>query len=141
MKKTFIFTAVVLFVCAFGQVKAQEEKKGLGSPIEEEVFMVVETPAEFPGGMEEFYKFLNSNIEYPKEAHRKGIEGKVFARFIVEKDGSISNIELLTDIGYGCGEEVVRVIKLMPKWSPAKVQGSPVRCYFHLPFKFTLPQK
>lgn len=108
---------------------------------EEEVFVVVENDPEFPGGMEAMMKFLADNIVYPQQAKDNHIEGRVFVSFVVEKDGSISNIKVLRDIGGGCGAEVVRVVKLMPKWKPGTQKGKPVRVQFNLPVQFTMPKE
>lgn len=105
---------------------------------EEEIFMIVEKDPEFPGGMEAMLKFLSENITYPQEAKDKSIEGTVFVTFVIEKDGSITNIKLLRDIGGGCGTEAVRVVKMMPKWKPGTQGGKPVRVQFNLPVKFQL---
>lgn len=103
-----------------------------------EIFNVVETMPEFPGGEQALREFLAANLVYPQEAKEKKIEGRVFVTFVVEADGSISNIKVLRDIGGGCGDEAVRVIKLMPKWKPGAQRGKAVRTQFNLPIKFTL---
>ena len=108
---------------------------------EEPIFMVVETEPEFPGGYEAMLKFLSDNIVYPQEAKDNKIEGRVIVTFVVEKDGSISSIRVLSDIGSGCGAEVVRVLKLMPKWKPGMQKGQPVRVQYSLPVLFTIPEK
>lgn len=108
---------------------------------EEEVFLQVETDPEFPGGYEAMLKFLADNIVYPQEAKDNKIEGRVIVTFVVEKDGSISSIRVLSDIGSGCGAEVVRVLKLMPKWKPGMQKGQPVRVQYSLPVLFTIPEK
>ena len=105
---------------------------------EEEVFVVVEEDPEFPGGMKAMLAFIEKNLVYPEEAKASGIEGKVYVSFTVEKDGSISNVKILRDIGYGCGDEVVRIVKLMPKWNPGKQRGVPVRVRYNLPVQFIL---
>ena len=104
----------------------------------ETVFTVVEESAMFPGGQNELIKYLALNIQYPKQARVRGVEGLVYVSFVVEKDGSLTDIKLLRDIGSGCGEEAVRVVKEMPKWTPAKLKGETVRMQFNLPVKFTL---
>jgi hypothetical protein len=90
---------------------------------------VTETP-EFPGGMEMFYKFVGKNFQVPAVANLKG---KVYVIFIIEKDGSVSNVRVLRDIGHGTGEEAMRVMKLSPKWIPAQKDGAPVRVQYSLP--------
>lgn len=82
--------------------------------------------------------FIYSNLKYPSKAREQKIEGDVHIKFNVEKDGSLSNFEILKDIGAGCGEESVRVIKMMPNWNPALVEGKPVRVQIVLPVKFRL---
>ena len=102
------------------------------------VCVLVENDPSFPGGMEAMYKFLAENIKYPQEAKDKNITGKVYVTFVVEADGSISNPRLLRDIGGGCGQEAIRVVKLMPRWNPGKEKGQPVRVQFNLPVSFSL---
>lgn len=115
----------------------QEEKK---ASVDDEVFVVVEEQAEFPGGLDSMYAYIVKNLKYPEAAKEKGIEGRVFVSFIIEKDGSISNVKLLRGIGGGCDEAAVKMVKNMPKWKPAKQRGKPVRCQFTLPIKFELPK-
>jgi protein TonB len=101
------------------------------------VFTVVEEGAMFPGGQVELMKYLAQNIKYPQEAMETGIQGLVYVTFVVERDGSLTGIKIIRDIGAGCGEEAVRVVKAMPKWIPAKHKGENVRMQFNLPIKFT----
>ena len=108
--------------------------------IEEEIFTVVETQPQFPGGEDSLYSFIYTNLRYPQEAIDNGIEGNVYITFAIEKDGSITNIKILRDIGYGCGAEAVRVLKMMPKWIPGSQRGKPVRVQFNIPIKFELKQ-
>jgi TonB family protein len=103
-----------------------------------ELFTFAEEMPEFPGGKEALTKYLNENIEYPNMAKIAGIQGKVFIKFVVEKDGSISNVKVLRGIGGGCDEEAVRVIKNMPGWKPGKIEGEPVRVVFNIPVNFGL---
>ena len=108
---------------------------------EDEIFTVVEDDPEFPGGMDSLRAFLQRNIKYPEKALKNKIEGRVFVAFTVEKDGSISSIKILRDIGGGCGKEAVRVVKLMPKWKPGTQRGKAVRTQFTLPVHFKLPEE
>ncbi|HHL57920.1 MAG: energy transducer TonB [Bacteroidetes bacterium] len=105
---------------------------------EAEIFTVVESMPSFPGGMGALMKYLAENIKYPPLAKESGIQGRVFINFVVEPDGSISNVKVLRGIGGGCDEEAVRVVERMPKWSPGKQRGKPVRVSYNLPVKFTL---
>ena len=120
---------------AVGGVLLEEEE------IEEEIYMVVESDPEFPGGMDSLYAFIQRNLVYPQQAKEQGVEGTVIVSFTVEKDGSISNLKVLRDIGGGCGAEAVRVLMKMPKWKPGKQRGVAVRTQFHLPIKFNLRSK
>ncbi|KAF0204244.1 MAG: periplasmic protein [Bacteroidetes bacterium] len=107
---------------------------------ETEIFAVVETSPSFPGGDEARIRFLTNNISYPQEARDAGISGTVYITFVVERDGSTSDIRVLRGIGGGCDEEAVRVIKMMPEWSPGKQRGKPVRVQFNMPIKFSLAE-
>jgi TonB family protein len=95
---------------------------------------------DYPGGFEKMNKFIAKNLKYPKDAITNNIEGRVIAEFIVERDGSLSNIKISKDIGYGCGEELVRVIKKMPQWKPGTQKGKAVRVKMKLPVTFTIPK-
>jgi len=97
-----------------------------------------EVAPEFPGGLEALMSFLSKNIRYPAQARDQQIQGRVYLSFVVERDGSVSNITLLRGIGFGCDEEAIRVVGLMPTWKPGRQNGIPVRVYYNLPIKFTL---
>lgn len=101
-------------------------------------FTTVEVQPSFMGGNSEMYKFLGKNLKYPTAAQRANIQGKVFLSFIVEKDGSITDIETMKGIGFGCDEEAMRVVKLMPKWIAGKQNGRNVRVKFTIPVFFRL---
>lgn len=105
---------------------------------EPEIFTVVEQQPEFPGGQGELLKYLGKNITYPAIAQENGIEGTVVVRFVVNETGGISDIQVVRDIGGGCGAEAVRVVKSMPKWKPGRQRGKAVKVYFTLPVRFKL---
>lgn len=131
----------LLLLVAFGfAASAQSNEVTPNTAInnDEEVFVVVEHDPEFPGGMEKLYRYLASNIHYPAEAKAEKIQGRVFVSFVIEKDGSVSNIKLLRDIGGGCGEEAVRVVAAMPRWKPGRQHGRRVRTQYNLPINFNL---
>lgn len=90
----------------------------------------IEVKPDFPGGMDKFYSFVGKNYRTPEE---EGLKGKVYVTFVVEKDGSLTDIKVLRDIGYGTGAEAVRVLKKCPKWSPGVQNGKPVRVLYSLP--------
>lgn len=118
----------------FTRVEVKEEVE----EVEEEVFLVVEEDPEFPGGLDALSKFIADNIKYPQLAKENNITGKVFVSFVVEKDGRVGQVKILRDIGGGCGNEAVRVVKMMPKWKPGKQRGKAVRTQFNLPVNFDL---
>lgn len=90
----------------------------------------LEVKPEFPGGKEAFDKFIKENYKNPKNTETKG---KVYLTFIIEKDGSLSDIKVLRDIGFGTGAEAIRVLKLSPKWIPGKQNNNLVRVLFSVP--------
>ncbi|MDR1112679.1 MAG: energy transducer TonB, partial [Bacteroidales bacterium] len=93
---------------------------------------------EFPGGFAKMYEHLRDNLKYPDDAVKASISGKVVLQFIVERDGSISNITPLYTLFPSCDAEAVRVIKSMPKWTPGSVKGRSVRAYYTIPIAFIL---
>jgi len=105
---------------------------------EMEIFTVVEAMPSFPGGDAARMKFLQENIKYPQMARESGIQGTVYVTFVVEPNGTVSDVRVLRGIGGGCDEEAIRVIKSMPRWEPGKQRGKPVRVQFNMPIKFTL---
>jgi protein TonB len=105
---------------------------------ERQIFMVVEEAPSFPGGDEMRMKYLSDNIKYPQIAKESGIQGTVYITFVVERDGSVTDIKVMRGIGGGCDEEAIRVVQSMPKWMPGKQRGKPVRVQFNMPIKFTL---
>lgn len=102
------------------------------------IFTVVDDMPTFKGGKDALFEYLSTNIKYPEEAKKNGVEGTCFVTYVVEKDGSISNVKVLRGIGAGCDEEAIRVIENMPDWNPANHDGKPVRVQFNIPIKFKL---
>ena len=98
----------------------------------------VEVQPEYPGGINAMYEFIQKNLKYPESAKKKGIEGRVFVQFVVEKDGSLSSFQVLRGVSDDIDAEAVRVLKMMPKWKPGMMDGKPVRVHFTMPFKFQL---
>ena len=90
----------------------------------------IEVKPDFPGGMEKFYKFVGNNYQTPEE---DGLKGKVYVTFVVEKDGSLTDIKVIRDIGYGTGKEAIRVLNKCPKWTPGEQNGKKVRVLYSLP--------
>ena len=106
---------------------------------EEEIYVFVSEYPEFPGGEEALNKYIKDNLRYPEKAREECISGTVVVRFVVEKDGSVSNVGILREIGGGCGAEGKRIVEGMPKWKPGRQSGNPVRTEFTLPIQFRLP--
>ena len=106
--------------------------------VEQEIFQIVEEMPQFPGGEAKLMEYVAKNIKYPQIARETGIQGRVFVGFVVEPDGSISNVKLLRGIGGGCDEEAMRVIKSLPKWKPGKQRGKAVRVSYQIPVFFKL---
>lgn len=128
MKKLFL----IVFFMAFVSVNAYSQSKEQ----DDAVYQVVSDQPQFPGGMQAMMKFISENRKYPAEAKAKDIHGKVIVAFVVERDGSLSNVKIRRGIGYGCDEEAIRLIKSMPKWTPGKNGGKAVRVSFMLPVTF-----
>ncbi len=104
----------------------------------DEIFTIVEVQPAPIGGMKAFYEFVSKNLKYPNKAARMSIEGRVFIEFVVEKDGSLTDIKAVKGIGAGCDEEAIRVISQAPDWNPGKQRGRAVRVRMVLPIVFKL---
>ena len=158
MKKLILFVAVATIYCSCNQVATEDNESRHAN---EEMVELTEDPMidptlpendtaivaisevmpEFPGGEEALFAYLSQNINYPTEAKDAKLEGRVYVTFVIEKDGQVSNAKILRDIGGGCGEEAIRVVKSMPKWKPGTQNGQPVRVQFNLPVSFQLQAK
>lgn len=106
--------------------------------VTEEIFVVVEDQPEFPGGNTAMMKFLSDNIRYPVIAQENGIQGRVICNFVVERDGSITDVQVVRGVDPSLDREAVRVIQQMPRWKPGRQRGSAVRVRFTLPVVFRL---
>ncbi|BBE20323.1 regulatory sensor-transducer, BlaR1/MecR1 family [Aquipluma nitroreducens] len=104
----------------------------------EEVFMVVDEMPVFPGGDQALRNFLAQAVKYPPEAVKKGIQGKVYVTFVVNKDGSVSNAKIARGVDPSLDAEALRVVKLLPKWKPGKQKGQDVAVQYTVPIKFAL---
>lgn len=104
---------------------------------EEKVFACpIEHQPEFPGGIHAMYKFIQANLHMPKRAKNAGISGRVFLSFMILETGDIKDITVLKGLGFGCDEEAVRVVGLMPRWKPGKRSDKIVRVKYNLPISF-----
>ncbi|MDX9750651.1 MAG: energy transducer TonB [Flavobacteriales bacterium] len=107
-------------------------------PDSTQALIMVEEMPEFPGGMPALSQYVTGELRYPKEAREMNIEGLVLVGFVVERDGSISQANVLRGIGGGCDEEALRVVARMPAWKPGQQGGTPVRVRYTLPLRFKL---
>lgn len=132
-KNVSLKVALMMFVLLFSFMTstAQTKKNDM-------LFSVVEVMPQYPGGQIAMMKYIMENMKYPEQAMKKGIQGRVAVSFIVEKDGSISNVKPVLSVHTLLDKEAVRVVKSMPKWSPGKHNGKPVRVRFNLPVMFKL---
>lgn len=106
---------------------------------EAEIFFIVEDMPSFQGkGQDGFRSWIGNNLQYPEIAAENGISGRVFVKFVVEPDGSISNVQLVRGVDPALDKEAVRVVKASPKWAPGKQRGKPVRVSFTFPINFVL---
>lgn len=149
--KTKLITAGVF--CAFISVGQNNmEIKEVSAPItsentqtvqQEEIYNIVDEMPEFPGGTMEMMKFIQKNIKYPNSAKDKGTGGKVYIKFTVNADGAISDVNIIKGAPTcpECDEEGIRVVKLMPKWTPGKVTGKAVPVYYNLPINFEMKKR
>jgi protein TonB len=110
------------------------------APVEDKTYEMfdIQKPPSFPGGEAELLKYLAQNIKYPPLARENNIQGVVALTFVVNRDGSVSDVNVLKDIGGGCGKEAIRVVGEMPKWLPGEANGNPVKVRFTLPVRFKL---
>lgn len=130
MKKFLLLILICFAQITFSQTTKEVEKPNVDEVSVKNDTLIYNTEGldvkpEFPGGLTVFNSFLNRN--FVKPADKPKMKGKIYFTFIVEKDGSLSDIKILRDLGYGSGEEALRVIKLAPKWNPGKVKDKEVR--------------
>jgi TonB family protein len=126
-------STTMLFLKDAGQTWSEDISSIYG-----EVYTIVEIMPEFPGGAESINRYLAQNIIYPKLAAQNGIEGIVYVSFVVDKMGDVRNVRILRGIGGGCDEELVRVVKLMPRWKPGTQNEKPVNVLYNMPFIYSL---
>jgi protein TonB len=126
--------------------KKATENFELAEPVEEiphdsnYIYPKPEMFAEFIGGRTEMFRYIGANIEYPPNAVKQKLEGKCYLKFVVEKDGAITDVQIARGVPDcpECDAEALRAVSQMPKWKPGEVEGKPVRSYFYLPISFHL---
>jgi len=127
-----------IFLVSFQNVNSQTDSTATVPKEDNTVYnsAVIEIKPEFKGGLNKFYDYIAKNYRTPDVP---GLKGKLLVSFVVEKDGSITDIKVLKDIGYGSGEEAIRILKKCPNWIPAEQKGKKVRCTFMLPINIQSP--
>ena len=133
MKKLLLMSLMAML--GFTTVSAQ---KTVVAQKNQQVFDVVEQMPEYPGGIQALLDYLMENVKYPEDAEKQKIEGRVIAIFVVETDGSISNVEVVKPVFPSLDAEAVRVLSGMPKWTPGKQSGKAVRVKYTVPINFQL---
>jgi len=116
----------------FGKIDIVEESIEEAPPVR-----FAQQMPEFIGGIEALYEFLQKNLEYPQSARENNIQGTVLIEFVVERDGSVSNVRVAAPLFPACDQEAARVVQKLPKWKPGMHNNKPVRVYYNLPIKFT----
>jgi protein TonB len=131
---------VFLFIClvSFQNVNSQSDSTATDPKEDNTVYNSagLEIKPEYKGGFNKFYEYIAKNYRTPDVP---GLKGKLLVSFVVEKDGSITDIKVLKDIVYGTGEEAIRILKKCPNWTPAEQKGKKVRCTFMLPINIQAP--
>lgn len=130
--KVATFALALFFSLSFAlSLSAQEN---------ETIYSLADEQPVYPGGMSAFFKYIQSNMQYPAEAKSAGIEGRVFVEYVVEKDGSVSGAKILKSLNGDCDKEALRLITSCEKWTPGKIDGKLVRVKMALPLNFKLPR-
>jgi periplasmic protein TonB len=118
-----------------------EDKDGTGAGEDTGIYTTIDVYPRFPGGDQARFYFLRTNVRYPEAAVKTGIEGVVMVVFVIEPNGTLSNIEVSKGIGGGCDQEAIRVVKTMPLWEPGRRSGKAVRVLVRMPIVFKIPGK
>lgn len=141
MKKYLIFIVICFTQNAFSQIKTAEIINCCPDQVtvhgEDYIYSLsgIEVKPQFPGGIKELFRFIEDNYKIPAVV---GVKGKLYMTFIIEKDGSLSNIISLRDLKHGSSEEAIRVLKTAPKWIPGKQNGKEVRVHYSIPITVNL---
>ncbi len=143
MKKITLVVLLIISVLqfSFSQGQLSRPEPTVSAHIDRMVFMEPEKMPQFPGGLPEMDKFINTKLNYPREAVKSNVQGTVFVGFVIDTDGKVKDVRVLKGIGSGCEEEVVRVLQQMPQWQPGTENGSAVAVSYSLPVDFKLPAK
>lgn len=129
--RKLILLALTVTAMSFNSVKAQNNPEKVYD------FVSVQKQPAYPGGISKFYDYLAKEMKYPDAAKKNKTQGKVFASFIVEKDGTLTDVQVIRSLSKETDAEAVRVLKNSPKWNPAQDQGKPVRVKYNIAVNFT----
>ena len=133
MKKLILM--LLMAVCCLMTANAQ---KTVVSQTDPKVFDTVEQMPEYPGGMQAMIEFLQTNMKYPEDAAKQKVEGRVMVQFVVETDGSVTDVHVAKQVFPSLDAEAIRVVQAMPKWTPGKEKGRVVRVKYNLPIVFRM---
>ena len=134
--KLILVIPVIILVLTLFSLNASGQKAETG--MKDGAYQEVDVMPVFPGGDAALLKFIADSTHYPKDAKEKGIQGKVLARFMVKKDGSVSDVSVMQKVNPSLDNEAIRVVKLLPKFTPGKLNGKTVPVWFMVPINFTL---
>jgi TonB family protein len=145
MRKTIFFIAILSSLTSCVQNKNSCKEIQVVTPTAsndsdtlDEIYAIVQVPPSFPGGEDALDEFISSNLKFPEAAMQKGIQGTVFVTFVVEKNGSVSNVRILRGLGFGCDEEAIRIVQSFPAWNPGTQRKKPMRVQCNVPIRFIL---
>ena len=133
MKTIKLMIPVMLLMVVSFSVNGQNNEKKNNVYFEE-----VDEMPEYPGGKEGLFKFISENVQYPEKAKKEAITGKVFVSFVIDKDGSVTDVKIARSVNPELDDEAVRVVKKLKKWTPGKKDGEVVKVGFTMPIKFAL---
>lgn len=125
--------AVVAFLLSFSLTESYGQDT-------DKVYSLADEQPAYPGGMSAFFKYIQSDMQYPDAAKAAGVEGRVFVEYVIEKDGSVSNAKILKSLNGECDKEALRLISNSANWTPGKIDGKAVRVKMALPLNFKLPR-
>ena len=129
---------ILMLLMAGGCLMTANAQKTVVSQTNQKVFDTVEQMPEYPGGMQAMIAFLQTNMKYPEDAAKQKVEGRVMVQFVVETDGSVSDVHVAKQVFPSLDAEAVRVVQAMPKWTPGKEKGNVVRVKYNLPIVFRM---
>ncbi|WP_051692060.1 energy transducer TonB [Pedobacter borealis] len=130
--RKLIFLALTGIAMCYNSIKAQN------NPDKVYDFVSVEKQPGFPGGISNFYRYLSHEIKYPEAAQRNNTKGKVFATFIIEKNGTLNDFQIIKSLSPETDKEALRVLNKSPRWTPGLIKGRPVRVKYNINVNFAL---